>query len=195
MQTWTYSKPTLLFWPMRLPVTRCPGLSKRPMPLVAPDRRLGLERRELAEAEAGQLGRDRGTGEPEARGDLGRGQPAVPQPQDHPAPALAHPPGRVKRPRGAVDQARRTFGPLAGTPFAHRADADAKARGCRRGGPATFDAGHQKGSTVGVGPRILVDVHSGPSKECWPRNPHSPAAGPGEQPPWITQLVWPRSAA
>ena len=38
----------------------------RPTPLVAPDRRLGLERRELAEAEAGQLGRDRGTGEPEA---------------------------------------------------------------------------------------------------------------------------------
>ena len=36
-----------------------------PLPLVAADRRLGLEGRGLAEAEADQLRRDRGTGEPE----------------------------------------------------------------------------------------------------------------------------------
>ena len=70
----------------------------RPAPLVAPDRRLGLEGRELAEALAGELGRHRRAGEPEARGDLGRGQPAAPQPQDHGAPARPHPPGRVEWP-------------------------------------------------------------------------------------------------
>ena len=96
-------------------------------PLVAPDRRLGLEGRELAEAKAGQLRRDRRAGEPEPARDLGRGQPAVPQPEDHLAPARAHPTRGVERPRGAVDQARGTFGPLAGAPFAHRADADAEA--------------------------------------------------------------------
>ena len=114
------------------------------------------------------------SGRARAESDLGRGQPALPQPEDHPAPARAHPPGAAQRPRGAVDQAGSTFGPLAGTPFAHRVDADAEARGRRCGGPAILDAGDQKGSTVGVGPRILVDVHSGPSKEGRPRNPHSP---------------------
>ena len=201
MQTWTYSKPTLLFWPDAAAGDAVPRLVEagepldvemdqvtRPPPLVAPDRCLCLERRELAEAEAGQLGRHRRAGEPEPRSDLGRGQPALPQPEDHPAPARTHPPGAAQRPRGAVDQAGSTFGPLAGAPFAHRAHADAKAHSRFSRGPAALDAGDEKGSTVRVGPRILVDVHSGPSKECWPRNPHSPAASSGEQPPWITQL-------
>ena len=135
----------------------------RPAPLVTADRRLGLEGRELAEALAGQLGRDGRAGEPEPVRDLGRGQPAVPQPQDHRAPARAHPTRRVERPGGAVDQARGTFRTLAGAPFAHRADADPEAR--RRFGrrPAALEAGDQKGSTVGIGPRILVVVHPGPS--------------------------------
>jgi hypothetical protein len=198
MQTWTYSNPTLLFWPRRLPVT---GLVEAGQlldvevdeiagaaPLVAPDRRLGLDGRELAEAEAGQLGRDRGAGEPEPAGDLGRGQPAVPQPEDHLAPARAHPPGAAQRPRGAVEQTGGTFRALAGAPFAHRPDADAKAGGRSRSRPAAVEAGDQKGSTVGVGPRILVAVHSDPPGQCRPRNPHSRAADPGEQPPWITHL-------
>ena len=133
----------------------------RPAPLVAPDRRLRLERPELAEAEAGQLGRHRRAGEPEPRSDLGRGQPALPQPEDHPALARTHPPGAAQRPRGAVDQAGSTFGPLAGAPFAHRAHADAKAHSRFGRGPAALDAGDQNGSTVRVGPRILMGVHPG----------------------------------
>ena len=156
--------------------------------LVAPDRRLGLEGCELAEAKAGQLRCHRRAGEPQPARDLGRGQPAVPQPEDHLAPARAHPTRGVERPGGAVDQARGTFGPLAGAPFAHRANADAEAPRRFDRGPAALEAGDQKGSTVRVGPRILMGVHPGSPEQCRPRNPHSRASNPGEQPPWISQL-------
>ena len=151
----------------------------RPPPLVAPDRRLRLERRQLAEAEAGQLGRHRGAGEPEAAGDLGRGQPVVPEPQDQLAPALAHPASGV---RGREERSTRPETPSARSRARHLrtvADPDAEARGGLHCGPAALDTGDQQGSTVGIGPRILVDVHSGPPTECWLRNPHSRAARPG----------------
>ena len=99
MQTWRYSHPMprALLWPVRSPVTRCPGRSKRPsflmsnvdefarvLALVAPDRLGRFERLEAVEAEAPEDAADGCGGDAELGGDL-RAGPAPPAQRGDPA--------------------------------------------------------------------------------------------------------------